>query len=237
MRSVSHRQSSLELGHYTSCLKSQSHASIEQVLANVRIWFKPARKLTGQAVTPSNRMKSPQLTRGFVITVFAMVADFMILMPAKLRRRRGPERAEWNLDGAEGGAFFARQKTLMTGTVGFIVSEEAPICQSVKVVFESADLQAATFPGLQALLDRQDSEPHGGPAVHSKNNPLDEPVQQARLAAACAGRSGIVIIECGNVPTAALASKAGIRGVVQKPYRDKELLEHIANALETNAPT
>jgi hypothetical protein len=57
------------------------------------------------------------------------------------------------------------------------------------------------------------------PGVPTENTTLDDPEQQPRLRAACAGRSGIVTIACGNVPTAALALKAGIRGVVQIPVQ------------------
>ena len=73
------------------------------------------------------------------------------------------------------------------------------------------------------------------PGVPTGKQYAGRPCQQTRLRAACAGRSRIVIIECGNVPTAALALKADVRGVVQKPCRDRDLPGRIVNALEANA--
>lgn len=123
----------------------------------------------------------------------------------------------------------------MNEPVVSIVSEDAQFRQSVKALVESAGLPTATFPTLQALLDSQESESRGCLVFQPENNTLGDPEQQARLAAACAGRSGILIIERGNVPTTVLALKAGIRDVVQKPYRDMELLECIEKVLEGNA--
>jgi FixJ family two-component response regulator len=122
----------------------------------------------------------------------------------------------------------------MTVPVVFIIGKDAPFRQSVRALVESAGLQAAAFPTLQALLDSQESESRGCLVFQPENNTLNDPVEQARLRAACTGRRGILIIERGNVPTAVVALKAGIRDVVQKPYRDKELLERIEKVLEDN---
>jgi FixJ family two-component response regulator len=123
----------------------------------------------------------------------------------------------------------------MTGSIVFIVSKDAPVRQSVKALVESAGLHAATFPTLQALLDADEPESRGCLVFHPQNNMLGDPAQQARLAAVCAWRPGILITERGNVPAAVQALKAGIRDVVQKPYRDRDLLEQILKVLEANA--
>ena len=123
----------------------------------------------------------------------------------------------------------------MTEPIVFIVSEDAPVRQSVRTLVESAGLQAATFTTLQALLDAEEPGSRGCLVFYPRNNTLGDPARQAKLAAACAGRLGILITERGNVPMAVHALKAGIRDVVQKPYRDKDLLEQILKALEANA--
>jgi FixJ family two-component response regulator len=123
----------------------------------------------------------------------------------------------------------------MTGSIVLIVSKDAPVCQSVKALVESAGLHAATFPTLQALLDADEPESRGCLVFHPQDNTLGDPAQQARLAAVCAWRPGILITERGNVPAAVQALKAGIRDVVQKPYRDRDLLEQILKVLEANA--
>ena len=123
----------------------------------------------------------------------------------------------------------------VTEPVVLIVSEDAPVRQSIKALIESAGLQAAIFPTLQTLLNAEQPKSRSCLVFYPKNNTLGDPTQQARLAAACARRSGILIIERGNVPLAVLALKAGIVDVVQKPYRDKELLERIEKVLEGNS--
>ena len=123
----------------------------------------------------------------------------------------------------------------MTETVVFILSEDAQNCQSIRTLVESAGLQAITFPTLQALLDAVEPESRGCLVFQPENNTLDDPGEQKRLIAACASQPGIVIIERGNVSKAVQALKSGIGDVVQKPYRDKELLEHIETVLEVNA--
>jgi FixJ family two-component response regulator len=122
----------------------------------------------------------------------------------------------------------------MTVPIVFIVGKDAQFRQSLQELVESAGLHAATFPTLQALLDGQKSESRGCLVFQPENNTLGDPAQLARLRAACTGRRGILIIERGNVPIAVVALKAGIQDVVQKPYRDKELLERIEKVLEDN---
>jgi two-component system CheB/CheR fusion protein len=124
----------------------------------------------------------------------------------------------------------------MTEPVVFIVSEDAQFCQSVRTLVETAGLRAITFPGLQALLAAEEPVSHGCLVFYPQHDTLGDPQQRALLAAACAGRPGILVIERGNVPVAVHALKAGITDVVQKPYRDKDLLERIVNALEVPVP-
>ena len=88
---------------------------------------------------------------------------------------------------------------------------------------------------MQALLNAEEPKSRGCLVFYPENNTLGDPAQQARLRAACAGRSGILIIERGNVPAAVQALKAGIGDVVQKPYRDNDLLELIEKVLEGNS--
>lgn len=123
----------------------------------------------------------------------------------------------------------------MTGQIVFIVSEDALLRQSIRALVESAGLQVATFPTMRALLDAEAPESFGCLVFYPRNNILDDQTEQARLAAFCAGRPGILIIDSGDVPVAVLGLKAGITDVVQKPYRDKDLLGHIVKVLEANA--
>ena len=115
-----------------------------------------------------------------------------------------------------------------------IVSEDAQFRQSVKALVESAGLQANTFPTLQAMLDAEEPQSRGCLVFHSEENALNDPAQQERLRVACTGWLAILITERDNVRTAVQAMKAGVRSVVQKPYRDSELLGHIKTLVDTS---
>jgi two-component system response regulator DctR len=123
----------------------------------------------------------------------------------------------------------------MTAPTVFIVSENVPVRRALEALVESAGLLAASFPRLQALLDVPEPGSGGCLVFCPGDNTLEERAEQARLTAACAGRPGILIIDRGNVHAAVLALKSGITDVVQKPYRESELMEHILKALEVNA--
>jgi FixJ family two-component response regulator len=117
-----------------------------------------------------------------------------------------------------------------------IVSEDARFRESVKVLVESAGLRASTFPTLQALLDAKQPLARGCLVFHSESNALSDLAQQARLRAVCTERTCILITDPDNIRTAVQASKAGIRDVVQTPYRDKLLLDRILDALKAHGP-
>ena len=136
---------------------------------------------------------------------------------------------------ARGVQAISLQKTSMPEPVVLIVSSDESVRQSLKAMTESAGLRATVFSSLQALLETEAPESRACLVFQSENYELDNPAQQKRLSAACARHPGIVIIERGYVATAVQALKAGIGDVVQKPYRDKELLERIEKVLEVNA--
>jgi FixJ family two-component response regulator len=115
-----------------------------------------------------------------------------------------------------------------------IVSEDAQFRQSVKALVESAGLQANTFPTLRAMRDAEERQSRGCLVFHSEKNALNDPAQQERLRVACTGRLAILVTERDNVRTAVQAMKAGVRSVLQKPYRDSELLEHIKKLVDSS---
>jgi two-component system response regulator FixJ len=115
-----------------------------------------------------------------------------------------------------------------------IVSEDAQFRQSVKALVESAGLQANTFPTLQAFLDAEQPRSRGCLVFHSEENALNDSSLRERLRVACTGWPTILVTEGGNVRTAVQAMKAGVRSVVPKPYRDKELLGHIEKLLHSS---
>ena len=115
----------------------------------------------------------------------------------------------------------------------FVVSADAAVRDSVRALVESADLQAETFPSLQAFLDVEPGRT--GCLVFDANvSDLSDPERQTTLAAVCSRMPGIFLTDRGDVPMAVRALKLGAVDVVQKPYRDENLLGGIQRALESS---
>ena len=125
-------------------------------------------------------------------------------------------------------------RTPMTMPIVFVVSEDAVVCNwskrwsngrpASRNLSHVAGVTRRGRTGIPRLL-----------VFYARIGTLSDQEQQARLAAVCARRPGILITERGDVPMAVRALKAGVMDVVQKPYRDKNLLDHIEKALEANS--
>jgi len=113
----------------------------------------------------------------------------------------------------------------------FVVSASAAVCDSVKELVASAGLRAETFSSLQRYLDVIAPERRGCLMFDAQVSDLDDQEREASLAASCAARPGVLITDRGDVPMAVRALKAGAMDVVQKPYRDENLLETIRQAM------
>ncbi len=117
----------------------------------------------------------------------------------------------------------------------FIVSDSVAVRDSVSELVSSAGLRGETFASLREFLSTIDPGTPGCLVFDAHVADLRDPQSQARLASACATRPGVLITERGDVPMAVRALKAGALDVVQKPYRDENLLESIKQALEADA--
>jgi len=119
--------------------------------------------------------------------------------------------------------------------VVFVVSADAAVSDSVKNLVESAGLPAETFRSLQIFLDTVEPGLRGCLVLDTYVGDLRDPQWQSRLAAAYTLMPGLLIADRGDVQTAVLAVKAGAVDVVQKPYRDENLLGSINKALQADA--
>ena len=119
--------------------------------------------------------------------------------------------------------------------VVFVVSADAAVSDSVKNLVESAGLPAETFRSLQIFLDALEPGRRGCLVLDTYISDLRDPQWQSRLAAAYTLIPGLLITDRGDVQTAVRAVKAGAMDVVQKPYRDENLLDSINKALQADA--
>lgn len=123
----------------------------------------------------------------------------------------------------------------MAGHKLFVVSDNPAVCDSIRELVESAGLQAETFPSLRALLNAVEPARGGCLVLDNHSGNLSRQEQAVAFADCCARMTVILIAERGDVETAVRAMKAGAMDVIQKPYRDKKLLDGINEALESNA--
>ena len=116
----------------------------------------------------------------------------------------------------------------------FVVSDSPAVCDSIRELLESVGLEGETFSCLRAFLDAAGPARGGILVLDTPSNNLSDQGQLLALADCCPRMTVIVIAERGDVPTAVRAVKAGAMDVLQKPYRDRQLLDTIKKALEVN---
>jgi len=109
----------------------------------------------------------------------------------------------------------------------FVVSEDAAVRDSVKDLVESAGMQVETFSSLQAFLDAAPTGRQVCLILDTNGGLLRDPERWATLATACARTPTLLITDRGDVPVAVRAVRAGAVDVVEKPYRDQNLLDSI----------
>ena len=117
----------------------------------------------------------------------------------------------------------------------FLVGDDPAVCDSITELAESAGLQSETFRSLQAFLDAVPPGRRGCLVVDTDSSNPGSWVQPANLADLCTTMPVIVIIAHGDIPMAVHGLKAGAMDVVEKPYRNKRLLDSIHKALAANA--
>ena len=125
----------------------------------------------------------------------------------------------------------------MGSPVVFVVSADVAVSDSIKALVESAGLPAETFRSLPIFLDAVEPARRGCLVLDAHIRDLRDPQWQADLAVAYSRMPGLLITERGDVPTAVRAVKAGAMDVVQKPYRDENLMDSINKALQADATT
>jgi len=119
----------------------------------------------------------------------------------------------------------------MPGKIVFIVSEDPAVRDSLSELVASADLRAETLPAMEAWLEAAEPEPQGCLVLDTGVGDLVEPERLARFASACARIPVLVLIDRGDVPAAVHALKQGAADVLQKPFEDENLVEHIKRAV------
>jgi two-component system response regulator FixJ len=119
----------------------------------------------------------------------------------------------------------------MTDSTVFVVSDDSALRDSVAEIVASAGLCASAFSSDDALLAAIGAEQQGCLVLDVRLCRLVGAERLARFSAMCATRSVLLLIDRGDVPTAVCALQCGALDVVEKPYRDENLLERIKRAV------
>lgn len=123
----------------------------------------------------------------------------------------------------------------MVTPVIFVVSDDAAVGDSIKDLVESAGLRAENFPSLRAFLDAVEPGRRGCLVFDAHVGDLRDRQRQTRLAVAYSRIPVILLTDRGDVAMAVHAVKTGARDVVEKPYRDKNLLDSINRVMQEDA--
>lgn len=113
----------------------------------------------------------------------------------------------------------------------FIVCKDPAARDSFSELLATVGLSAETLPSIEAWLDSAEREPEGCLILDAGVGELLEPERLARFSSACARIPVLVLIDRGDVPGAVHAIKQGAAYVLERPLRDKNLLERIKRAV------
>ena len=116
----------------------------------------------------------------------------------------------------------------MASNTVFICSEDPVVRDSLARLVISAGLKVEALPSLKDAL-KATGQGRAGCLV--LDTCAGNPVELTRFAAACARLPVVVLIECGDIPTAVHVIRQGAAYVLQKPCNDENLLDHIKRTM------
>jgi two-component system response regulator FixJ len=117
----------------------------------------------------------------------------------------------------------------------FIVDDDAPVRDGLKLLLRSVGHRVETYGSAQEFLDAYADDRPGCLVLDVRMPGMSGLDLQERLNERSAILPIIFITGHGDVPMAVEALQAGALDFLQKPFRDQELLDRIASALDKDA--
>jgi len=118
-----------------------------------------------------------------------------------------------------------------------VVDDDAAVRQSLELLLKSMGLSVSAYPSGADFLDAWPDDPPGCMVLDIRMHGMSGLELQQRLNARHSILPIIFITGHGDVPMAVEAMQAGAVDFIQKPFRDQDLLDRIAQALEKDAAT
>ena len=112
----------------------------------------------------------------------------------------------------------------------FVASDDSAIRDSLSELVASAGLRTEAFTSLQAWLESVHPERRGCLVLDARAGDFTCPDRLVKFASICTMRPVLLLIDRGDVPLAVRAIKGGAMDVLEKPYRNENLLERIMRA-------
>ena len=117
----------------------------------------------------------------------------------------------------------------------FIVDDDEPVRDSLKMLMRSVGLSAETFSGAAEFLEAYDPDRSGCLVLDIRMPGMSGMELQEKLNEIHAILPIIFITGHGDVPMAVKAIQYGAADFIQKPFRDQDLLDRINKAIEQDA--
>jgi FixJ family two-component response regulator len=117
----------------------------------------------------------------------------------------------------------------------FIVDDDEPVRDSLKMLMRSVGLSAETFAGAAEFLEAYDADRPGCLVLDIRMPGMSGMELQDKLNEIHAILPIIFITGHGDVPMAVKAIQYGAADFIQKPFRDQDLLDRINKAIEQDA--
>lgn len=118
----------------------------------------------------------------------------------------------------------------MAYSMVFVVSSDPAVRDSLLELIRSAGLSAEASSSLEVWEDSVGPERQGCLLLDARAHELAGPARLVRFAAICTARPVLLLVDRGDVAIAVRAIKDGAVDVVEKPYRDENLLQRLKRA-------
>lgn len=120
----------------------------------------------------------------------------------------------------------------MNGPLIHIVEDDAALRDALVRLFRSVALDAEAHPSVSDFLGRERPDRPGCLILDVRLPDMDGLELHGRLTELGIALPSIVITGHGDIPMSVRAMKAGAVDFLTKPFRDQDLLDAVANALE-----
>ncbi len=117
----------------------------------------------------------------------------------------------------------------------FVVDDDEAVCRSLSLLIETVGLKVQTYGSAQDFLDAYDPAQSGCLVLDVRMPGMSGLELQSKLIAESLNIPVIIITGHSDVLLAVQAIKVGAVDLIEKPFRDQDLLDNVQKAIEIDA--